>query len=189
MFEYQGKSEEEYEQFRLALNWHRTSRAGRPRSTTSFQAAGLTSATISAARCHPGRLGPITGPTYNGRGNITALGTTTLTFDTANRATRLDGGTPFTYTRDASGSVIGRTIDGQTLWFSGPVTYATDKTTVVEAHLALPGGVNVKIPASGERMWSYSNLHGDVVALTNNTGVKQGATLTFSPMARRMVSY
>ena len=125
--------------------------------------------------------GPISNPTYDGRGNITALAGTTITYDSADRAVGMNGGTAVTYTRDASDTVIARTVGGATLWFSGPVTYATDKTTVVESHLTLPGGASVPIPATGARTWTFSTLHGDVVATTDDAGLKQGTTTTYSP--------
>ena len=53
-------------------------------------------------------------------------------------------------------------------------------TTVIERTLSLPGGVMVTKRATGD-VWSYPNIHGDVQAVANSSGVKQGATLTYDP--------
>jgi len=44
----------------------------------------------------------------------------------------------------------------------------------------LAGGVMVSKNTSGDR-WSGPNVHGDVMAATNSTGVKQGATFSYDP--------
>jgi large repetitive protein len=49
-----------------------------------------------------------------------------------------------------------------------------------ERTIGLPGGASVtKKP--GADVWSYLNIHGDIVATTNSSGVKQGATVTYDP--------
>ena len=53
-------------------------------------------------------------------------------------------------------------------------------TTVIERTISLPGGVLVTKRATGD-VWSYPNIHGDVQAVANSAGVKQGATLTYDP--------
>jgi RHS repeat-associated protein len=45
---------------------------------------------------------------------------------------------------------------------------------------SLPGGVLLQKNTTGDR-WSAANIHGDVMALTNATGVKQGGTFTWDP--------
>ena len=52
--------------------------------------------------------------------------------------------------------------------------------TVTERTISLPGGVLVTTRTAGN-VWSYPNLHGDVVATTDATGVKQGATRAYDP--------
>ena len=47
-------------------------------------------------------------------------------------------------------------------------------------HHRLPGGALVTTRTAGN-VWSYPNLHGDVVATTDNAGVKQGATRAYDP--------
>ena len=52
--------------------------------------------------------------------------------------------------------------------------------TVIEANFALPGGVLYTEQGSGG-VWSYPNVHGDIAATTNHTGIKQGATRLYDP--------
>jgi len=46
--------------------------------------------------------------------------------------------------------------------------------------LVLPGGMLLAKNVGGDR-WSAPNVHGDVMAVTNATGIKQGATHTYDP--------
>jgi len=46
--------------------------------------------------------------------------------------------------------------------------------------VSLPGGALLTTRAGGN-VWSYPNLTGDVAAVANQSGVKQGATTTFDP--------
>ena len=52
--------------------------------------------------------------------------------------------------------------------------------TVLERTIALPGGVVLTKRAGGD-VWSYPNIHGDIQAVANGAGVKQGVTLTYDP--------
>jgi RHS repeat-associated protein len=52
--------------------------------------------------------------------------------------------------------------------------------SILERTYSLPGGVNVTKRVSGD-VWSYPNIHGDVVATANAGGVKQGVTMTYDP--------
>ena len=56
----------------------------------------------------------------------------------------------------------------------------TTTGTVLERTIALPGGVVLTKRAGGD-VWSYPNIHGDVQAVANGAGVKQGVTLTYDP--------
>ena len=51
---------------------------------------------------------------------------------------------------------------------------------VVERSFGLPGGVSVTKRTSSQ-VWSYPNLHGDVAAVADQNGAKQGATFTYDP--------
>jgi large repetitive protein len=51
---------------------------------------------------------------------------------------------------------------------------------VLERVVTLPGGASYTARGAGS-VWSYPNLHGDNIAVTNNTGVKQGVTTFYDP--------
>jgi len=55
--------------------------------------------------------------------------------------------------------------------------------TVQERTLALPGGVVVSIRASAQ-VWSYPNLHGDVIITTNSAGTRQGGVAAYDPFGQ-----
>ena len=59
----------------------------------------------------------------------------------------------------------------------------TASNTVQERTLALPGGVVLSIQASGQ-VWSYPNLHGDVIITTNSAGVRQGGVAAYDPFGQ-----
>jgi RHS repeat-associated protein len=50
--------------------------------------------------------------------------------------------------------------------------------------LSLPGGVSVSIPVTGGRSWSYPNLHGDSIILTNNAGLRIGTRAIYDPFGQ-----
>ncbi len=52
--------------------------------------------------------------------------------------------------------------------------------TILERTIALPGGAVLTKRAGGD-VWSYPNIHGDVQAVANSAGAKQGVTLTYDP--------
>ena len=52
--------------------------------------------------------------------------------------------------------------------------------TVIERTIALPGGATITKRASGD-VWSHPNIHGDIQATADSTGVKQGPTHTYDP--------
>ncbi len=51
---------------------------------------------------------------------------------------------------------------------------------VLERSVSVPGGVSVTKRAGGD-VRSYPNLHGDVQAVANAAGVKQGVTFIYDP--------
>jgi RHS repeat-associated protein len=60
--------------------------------------------------------------------------------------------------------------------------------TVIERTIALPGGATLTKRPSGD-VWSHPNIHGDTQAITNASGVKQGATLTYDPYGTPLTGY
>src|SRR5206468_3226833 len=134
---------------------------------------------------------------YDSHGNTTTLGTQTLVYDGAGRhmETKVSGATVVRYARDATGRITSRT-EGTTVThygFSGPgdsPSFTMDATnTVTERTVALVGGVLVTkrggLLGAGD-VWSYPNVHGDVMAVADNTGVKQGTTRTYDPYGQAL---
>ena len=135
-----------------------------------------------AAQDNPAPAAGLVTPTYDYRGNMTGLNGDTYTYDSAGRhLTTVHGTTTVTYMRDATNTVVTRTdsATGVTTRYSGDAVLNTSNT-VIERTMTLPGGVLVTKRAAGD-VWSYPNIHGDVVATANATGVKQGTTLAYDP--------
>jgi RHS repeat-associated protein len=67
--------------------------------------------------------------------------------------------------------------------------FTTDGSgTVIERMMPLVGGVLLTKRTSGGDVWSYPNIHGDVVATADASGVKQGPTLTYDPDGTPLVA-
>lgn len=56
---------------------------------------------------------------------------------------------------------------------------------VLERTVGLPGGAFVTKRTAGD-VWSYPNVHGDVMATANAAGAKQGSTLTYDPFGQAL---
>ena len=139
-------------------------------------ANGVTSVALSASTI-----------VYDSQGNTTTLGDQTMSDDqTGRHATTSDAnGTAITYTRDVTGRVVARSsvVNGGPSTtvrysFSGggdaaDWTLASDGT-ISEHTLSLPGGVTVSARPNGSAMWSYPNLNGDVVIVSDQAGARQG---------------
>jgi RHS repeat-associated protein len=54
---------------------------------------------------------------------------------------------------------------------------------VQERTLSLPGGVTVSIQGTTQ-VWSYPNLHGDVIITTNSAGTRQGGVASYDPFGQ-----
>ena len=50
-----------------------------------------------------------------------------------------------------------------------------------ERQIGLPGGAMVTKRSTGTDTWSYPNIHGDMTAVADQTGAKQGATNAYDP--------
>ncbi len=125
--------------------------------------------------------------TYDDRGNTTGLAGETLTYDGADRHMSTTNGTStVTYQRDALDRIVSRAgTDGTTryTYSAGNDTSSTvlDATsTPTHSVTALPGGV-LLTKASGTVTWSYPNLQGSIVALTDAAGLKIGSTIYYDP--------
>ncbi|HEY3141025.1 MAG TPA: RHS repeat-associated core domain-containing protein [Acidimicrobiales bacterium] len=56
---------------------------------------------------------------------------------------------------------------------------------LLEVTYGLPGGAMLTT-RSGGNVWSYPNIHGDIVAIANQAGAKQGATLGYDPYGNQI---
>jgi len=129
-------------------------------------------------------------PSYDGHGNTTTLGTQTMTYDGADRhlSTTASGST-VRYVRDATDRIVSRTAAGTTLRYgfsgAGDTADFTMDTfgAVLERTIGLLGGVLLTKRAGGD-VWSYPNVHGDVMATADGAGAKQGSTLTYDPFGQ-----
>ena len=84
-----------------------------------------------------------------------------------------------TYTRDAGGAIVARSENATTVRYSGNAVLSTSNT-VLERSVSLPGGVMVTKLVAGD-VWSYPNIHGDITAVCDSAGVKQGPTYIYDP--------
>jgi RHS repeat-associated protein len=101
--------------------------------------------------------------------------------------------TTVTYTRDATDRIVART-SGATVTrygFTGggdtPDIVMNGTGTVIEQMYPLPGGVTLNKRGAAQ-VWSYPNIHGDVAAVANATGVKQGATFLYDPFGQPLTT-
>ena len=172
--------------------------AGRNSNRTSASDNGGT----PAAYCYDGadKLTSVTGDAryssvaYDARGNTVTLGGESLGYDGADRSvTETAAGTTVRYKRDASDRVVERSVGGVV---AARYSYtgegdAADLTldssgAVVERVVSLVGGVLLtqRFGGGGSQVWSYPNLHGDVAAVADGAGAKQGATRTYDPFGQ-----
>ena len=130
-------------------------------------------------------------PAYDSHGNTTTLGTQQLIYDGAGRhmETKVAGTTLVRYERDATGRITSRregTAAAVHYGFTGPgdsPSFVMDGTNnVIERTVGLLGGVMVTkrggLAGVGD-VWSYPNVHGDVMAVADHAGAKQGTTRTY----------
>jgi RHS repeat-associated protein len=124
---------------------------------------------------------------YDGHGNQTGDGGTTLTWDASDRVTSIaTGGSTTSLTYDALDRVIARQAGGTTTgyWYSGytdtPAGTLNRAGSPTNAFIGLPGGVTVTIQATGNT-WSYPDLHGNYTVATDDVGTPQGSPATYDP--------
>ncbi len=131
----------------------------------------------------------------------------TLGYDQADRhaTTAVAGGPTVAYTRDAANRVIARSepvANGTTTTvlhygYAGPTDSLAftmdDANNVAERTVGLVGGVTLtKAPTPpqpgmpGADVWSYPNIHGDVMATAGPTGVKNRLTLRYDPFGQAL---
>ncbi len=169
------------------LNGNRTSmvrNAGTPVTTTYCHDA--------ASRLVSSSDPTVGSPSYDPRGNTTLLGAQQLLYDGADRhtETRVTAGATVRYVRDATDRIVRRTEATAEVryGFAGPgdsSSFTLDAANApLERSIGLAGGVLLSKRAGllgVNDVWSYPNIHGDVVATANTAGVKQGATMSYDP--------
>jgi RHS repeat-associated protein len=134
--------------------------------------------------------------TYDGAGSTTTLAGQQFEYDQADRHVTSTGGdgTVVRYRRDAAGRVVERTqvVGGAEsvtrFGFTGagdsPDLVLDGAGAVLARTLSLPGGVVVSLPVVGEAVWSYPNVHGDVVVAADGGGVRSGGLAWFDPFGQ-----
>ena len=164
--------------------------AGKNTNRTSIVDAGTTStfcydfADRLTSTTRPG-VGTIS---YDTHGNMTELYGETHAYDVADRhLATTKGATSVTYIRDATDRIVERKLNGTSkgkFAFTGggdsPTLELNSNGSIYQVLISLPGGVLLSARTNAN-IWSYPNLHGDVVARANQSGTKQGATVTYSP--------
>ncbi|WP_216093152.1 PA14 domain-containing protein [Curtobacterium sp. UCD-KPL2560] len=136
---------------------------------------------------------------YDAHGNTTTLADETLVYDGQDRhvQTALTDGSKVSYVRDASNRIVQRTEqtpngtktvtrygftgDGDT-----PDFVYDGASKLTEWDLPLPGGVTAELRGTSA-VWSYPNIHGDIVATTDGTGQLASQVLpVFDPFGQVM---
>ena len=134
--------------------------------------------------------------TYDAHGNTTRLADQQLFYDGADRhmKTVLDDGTEIKYLRDATGRIVQRSskapgaVDAEVVRYTftagGMFGVLDGAGALIEETLSLPGGVSVSLPVGADARWSYPNLHGDSIILTDHVGIRIGARAAFDPFGQ-----
>jgi RHS repeat-associated protein len=138
-------------------------------------------------------MGPEPSLAYDAHGNTTRLADQTLTYDVADRhvKTVLDDGTTITYTLDAGGRMVARTVanspdedeDGEIRYLAGGAI-ADENGAVLQWVVSLPGGVTVTLDADDSQRWGFPNLHGDVIVATDGDGIRVGTRAVYDPFGQ-----
>jgi RHS repeat-associated protein len=130
---------------------------------------------------------------YDDHGNTTTLGAEQMTYDGADRHVKTTkNGDTITYLRDATDRVVERRVNGVVVARYGypsdddsPEFTLDASNQVIERTISLPGSALVIKRSAGD-VWSYPNVHGDVIATANASGAKQGGTLSYDPFGEAM---
>ena len=133
---------------------------------------------------------PFNGVTYDSHGNVINMGSEVHGYDSADRhiISKLPGGA-VEYVRDATDRIVTRKLSGvisakyaYTASADSPSLTLNSAGAVIERTISLPGGVVVTTRGTtASDVWSYPNIHGDIVATTNGSGIKAGATRGYDP--------
>jgi RHS repeat-associated protein len=175
---------------------------GTPATTASCydNADRLTATTVANAPAGTSPVGQSLGAaalTYDAHGNTIKLADQALVYDGADRhvSTTLPDGTKVTYLRDASDRIVARTstdtagtttVQRYAFTASGdtPDLVLDGAGAVLQRTLALPGGAVVSLPTTGTPVWSYPNIHGDVIVTADGAGTRIGGLTSYDPFGQ-----
>lgn len=193
---------------RAGMNGNRTSSTdqvvGGGTTSTAYcydWADRLTSSQISGA-VDPTR-GPVsqglaaTSLAYDAHGNTTKLADQTISYDIADRHTKtvVQAGPIVEYLRDVTGRIVQRTetpYGGGTPTVvryghtgpSGGAAFTLDgASAVLELIVNLPGGVSVTLRGAAQ-LWSYPNIHGDIVVTADAGGARSPSVHRYDPFGQ-----
>ncbi|MCA1684050.1 MAG: hypothetical protein LC708_02840, partial [Actinobacteria bacterium] len=162
------------------------------RSAVTDNAVTTTSCYDAADRLTSANDPAVGTPGYDAHGNTTTLGPQAMTYDGADRHVKTTAGpTTVAYVRDATDRIISRTEATTTTRYlhsgpgDSPVATATTTGAVTQRSVGLVGGVLVAKRSSGD-IWSYPNVHGDVMAVAGATGAKVGLTRSYDPYGKAL---
>ena len=126
--------------------------------------------------------------TYDTRGNTTALGGQSYTWDAADRSTTASAGpTAVAWGRDAADRILSRTTGAATSLYS--YTGDGDSPDLVLAggqaalQLGLPGGALARLTSTGtgSRLLSLTDLHGDTILAIDAAGTPLSNPAVYDP--------
>jgi RHS repeat-associated protein len=167
----------------------------------TYNTAGTLTATAVEAYCYDNadRLSthvpvsgtsPFNGVSYDSHGNVIKMRNEVHGYDSADRhiISKLPGGA-VEYVRDATDRIVTRKLSGvisakyaYTASADSPSLTLNSSGAVIERTISLPGGVLVTTRGTtASDVWSYPNIHGDIIATTNGAGTKAGATRGYDP--------
>ncbi|WP_449648225.1 PA14 domain-containing protein [Rhodoglobus sp.] len=154
----------------------------------------VTGASVSANALLASNL-DATSLSYDAHGNTSKLADQILEYDVtdAHIKTTLADATVISYLRDVSGRIVQRTSttsDGTaevlryTFTADGLFGVLDSSGALIEQSLSLPGGVSVSLRVATDAKWSYPNLRGDSIILTDHLGIRIGARAAFDPFGQ-----
>lgn len=126
---------------------------------------------------------------YDGHGNTTTMFGESRVYDSADRhvATSKVGVGTVRYVRDVTDRIVERKVSGVTTaryayTAGGDISGFTlnPAGAILDVTVSLPGGALLTVNGGGN-VWSYPNIHGDLVATANAAGAKTGVTAQFDP--------
>ncbi len=125
---------------------------------------------------------------YDSRGNATKVGPDSFTYDAADGlVSATDGALTVTFERDATGSVISRTLrdaagESTTQYASGGLVLDGSGRPIL-AQIPLPGGVTIErsLTSPDRTQWAYDDLSANRLFATTSSGALVGPVRVYDP--------